>query len=167
MQQALVAYGVSARIDILPTGLPAERFQAGDGNAFRRRHGLNQEQPLLLFVGRAAHEKNIGFPLQMMLVLRKRSPDALLLIAGEGPAALSLRAQASRLGLDGSVRFLGYFDRGGELQDCLFWGRAWAAATHRMSRRASRRWFAASWLTGMRAGRWECRPASMRRAGPR
>jgi 1,2-diacylglycerol 3-alpha-glucosyltransferase len=119
MQQALVAYGVNTRIDILPTGLPAERFQVGDGNAFRRRHGLKQEQPLLLFVGRAAHEKNIGFLLEMMLVLRKRSPDALLLIAGEGPAALSLRAQAARLGLDGgTVRFLGYFDRGGELQDC-------------------------------------------------
>src|SRR6202140_3593327 len=118
MQQGLLAYGITKRIEILPTGLPAERFQAGDGSAFRRRHGLSLEQPLLLFVGRAAHEKNIGFLLEMMLELRKRSPDALLLIAGEGPAAHSLRAQATRLGLDGSVRFLGYFDRRGELQDC-------------------------------------------------
>jgi 1,2-diacylglycerol 3-alpha-glucosyltransferase len=39
-------------------------------------------------------------------------------IAGEGPAEGALRAQATRLGLNGSVRFLGYFDRGGELQDC-------------------------------------------------
>src|SRR5580704_11245803 len=54
----------------------------------------------------------------MMLQLRKRSPDAMLLIAGEGPADGSLRAQAARLGLGESVRFLGYFDRGGELQDC-------------------------------------------------
>jgi 1,2-diacylglycerol 3-alpha-glucosyltransferase len=118
MQQALVAYGINRRIEILPTGLPAERFQTGDGNAFRRRHGLEQKRPLLLFVGRTAHEKNIGFLLEMMLELRRRSPDALLLIAGEGPAAHSLRAQATRLGLDGTVRFLGYFDRGGELQDC-------------------------------------------------
>ena len=118
MQQALLAYGIHKRIEILPTGLPAERFQAGDGAAFRRRHGLKAEQPLLLFVGRTAHEKNIGFLLEMMLELRMRSPDALLLIAGEGPAARSLRAQATRLGLDGSVHFLGYFDRHGELQDC-------------------------------------------------
>ena len=60
-----------------PTGLPAERFQAGDGSAFRRRHGLDLQQPLLLFVGRAAHEKNIGFLLEMMLELRKLRPDAL------------------------------------------------------------------------------------------
>jgi glycosyltransferase involved in cell wall biosynthesis len=49
----------------------------------------------------------------MMQELRRLRPDALLLIAGEGPAELALRAQATRLGLNGSVRFLGYFDRGG------------------------------------------------------
>jgi glycosyltransferase involved in cell wall biosynthesis len=118
MQAALRAYGINSRIEVLPTGLPAERFQAGDGSAFRRRHGLDLNQPLLLFVGRAAHEKNIGFLLEMMLELRKLRPDTLLLIAGEGPAEGSLRAQAARLGLNESVRFLGYFDRGGELQDC-------------------------------------------------
>jgi 1,2-diacylglycerol 3-alpha-glucosyltransferase len=118
MREALLTYGINKRIDILPTGLPAERFRAGDGNAFRRRHGLDPRQPLLLFVGRAAHEKNIGFLLEMMLELRSLRCDALLLIAGEGPAANALRAQATRLGLDGSVRFLGYFERSGELQDC-------------------------------------------------
>jgi 1,2-diacylglycerol 3-alpha-glucosyltransferase len=118
MREALLAYGVSTRIEILPTGLPAERFQTGDGSAFRRRHGLELGRPLLLFVGRTAHEKNIGFLLEMMLELRKERPDVLLLIAGEGPAENTLRAQTTRLGLGESVRFLGYFDRGGELQDC-------------------------------------------------
>src|ERR1700675_1959734 len=101
MQQSLVAYGITKPIEILPTGLPAERFRAGDGKAFRRRHGFHLDQPLLLFVGRAAHEKNIGFLLEMMLELRTLRPDAVLLIAGEGPAEHSLRAQATRLGLDG------------------------------------------------------------------
>ena len=118
MREALLNYGIKKRIEILPTGLPAARFRPGDGAAFRRRHDLAEGRPLLLFVGRAAHEKNIGFLLEMMLELRKLRPDALLLIAGEGPAADSLRSQARRLGLDGSVRFLGYFERSGELQDC-------------------------------------------------
>jgi|ERR1700733_1106773 1,2-diacylglycerol 3-alpha-glucosyltransferase len=118
MKAALLDYGIDTHIEVLPTGLPAERFQAGDGAAFRRRHNFNAEQPLLLFVGRAAHEKNIGFLIEMMLELRGMRPDAMLLIAGEGPADESLRALASRLGLEDRVRFLGYFDRGGELQDC-------------------------------------------------
>jgi 1,2-diacylglycerol 3-alpha-glucosyltransferase len=118
MKAALIDYGIDTHIEVLPTGLPAERFQAGDGAAFRRRHNLDGEQPLLLFVGRAAHEKNIGFLIEMMIELREMRPDAMLLIAGEGPADGSLRAQAARLGLKDRVRFLGYFDRGGELQDC-------------------------------------------------
>src|SRR3984957_21273883 len=100
MREALLHYGIEKRIEILPTGLPAERFRAGDGQAFRRRHDLNQDRPLLLFVGRAAHEKNIGFLLEMMLALKALGSDSLLLIAGEGPAAQSLRAQSTRMGLD-------------------------------------------------------------------
>lgn len=118
MHDALRAYGVDRRIEILPTGLPQERFEAGNGAAFRARHNIDAGRPVLLFVGRAAHEKNIGFLLEMLARLRQRRADVLLLIAGEGPAAADLRAQASQLQLGESVRFLGYFDRGGELQDC-------------------------------------------------
>jgi glycosyltransferase involved in cell wall biosynthesis len=118
MHDALLGYGVTRRIEILPTGLPQDRFVAGDGPAFRERHGIAAGRSVLLFVGRAAHEKNIGFLLEMMVELRRRRPDALLVVAGEGPASGHLHAQAGRLGLGDAVRFLGYFDRGGELQDC-------------------------------------------------
>jgi 1,2-diacylglycerol 3-alpha-glucosyltransferase len=118
MRDALLGYGVSRRIEILPTGLPQERFVTGDRDAFRARHAIAPDRPVLLFVGRAAHEKNIGFLLGMLALLLRRRPDVLLLIAGEGPAAADLRARATRLHLGDSVRFLGYFDRGGDLQDC-------------------------------------------------
>ena len=118
MHDALIGYGVRSRIEVLPTGLPAERFAPGDGAAFRSRHGIAPDRPVLLFVGRAAHEKNIGFLLEMMREMRRLSPQALLLVAGEGPAAGSLQARAAGLGLGGSVRFMGYFDRDGELQGC-------------------------------------------------
>ncbi len=118
MHDALRAYGVERRIEILPTGLPQDRFELGDGAAFRARHGIDTSRPVLLFVGRAAHEKNIGFLLKMLDVLRRGRPDILLLIAGEGPASADLRAQAARLKLGDAVRFMGYFERGGELKDC-------------------------------------------------
>jgi 1,2-diacylglycerol 3-alpha-glucosyltransferase len=118
MHDALRAYGIVRRIEILPTGLPQNRYVAGDGGAFRARHGIDANRPILLFVGRAAHEKNIGFLLQMMMGLRRRRPEVLLMIAGEGPALKDLRAQAQQLRLGESVQFMGYFDRGGELNDC-------------------------------------------------
>ena len=118
MRDALLDYGVKRRIEILPTGLPGERFVRGDGASFRARHGIAADRPVLLFVGRAAHEKNIGFLLRMVAELRRRQPSVLLLVAGEGPAAADLRALAAQLQLGESVRFMGYFDRGGELQDC-------------------------------------------------
>jgi len=118
MHDALRTYGIVRRIEILPTGLPQDRYVAGDGAAFRARHGIDANRPILLFVGRAAHEKNIGFLMQMLVALLRRRPEVLLLIAGEGPALPDLRAQGRQLQLGESVHFMGYFDRGGELNDC-------------------------------------------------
>lgn len=118
MREALLEYGVSAPIHVLPTGLPAGRMRPGDGARFRERHGLAADRPLLLFVGRVAHEKNIGFLVGMHAQLLRTRPDALLVIAGEGPARESLAQLAQRLGIAGSVRFIGYLDRDTELLDC-------------------------------------------------
>ena len=118
MRDALLNYGVRQPIEILPTGLPADRFRQGNGAAFRHRHGISADRPLLLFVGRAAHEKNIGFLIRMMTRVLQRNPQTLLLIAGEGPAAASLRAMAAQIGVGESIRFMGYFNRDTELQDC-------------------------------------------------
>jgi 1,2-diacylglycerol 3-alpha-glucosyltransferase len=49
-------------------------------------------------------------------------PDALLVLAGEGPALGSLERQVERLGLAGSVLFVGYLARGVELDDCYLAG---------------------------------------------
>ena len=118
MQARLVHYGVKAPIHILPTGIPLARFAGGDRARFRAAHGIVPARPVALFVGRVAHEKNIGFLLAMAAEAVKRRPDLLLLVAGEGPALPALRAQAARLGLGEAVRFTGYLDRHRDLPDC-------------------------------------------------
>jgi len=40
MRALLLDYGISARIQVIPTGLPAERFVAGDGARFRANFGI-------------------------------------------------------------------------------------------------------------------------------
>lgn len=118
IRERLAAYGVTTPMHVLPTGMPEAAFVAGDGAAFRARHGIAADRPVALFVGRVAHEKNIGFLLKAVDHARRTLPEALLIVAGDGPARDALRAQAARLELADNVLFLGYLDRHGELPGC-------------------------------------------------
>lgn len=118
MLDVLRHYGIATHAEIIPTGLEQEAFVPGDGAAFRVRHGIPPERPVLLFVGRVAHEKNIGFLLDVVNRVRHDMADVLLVIAGEGPARDSLQRRATALGLDGNVRFIGYLERKNELLGC-------------------------------------------------
>ncbi len=118
MRDRLAAYGVTAPLHVLPTGIPTAQFAAGNGIAFRQRFGIDLDRPLALFVGRVAHEKNIGFLLEALVHARRTRPDVLLVVAGEGPAMADLKAQTAALGLQESVRFIGYLDRQQALPDC-------------------------------------------------
>jgi glycosyltransferase involved in cell wall biosynthesis len=118
MLEKLREYGVDTPLRVVPTGIPPGEFEGGDGDRFRRAHGIPPGQPVLAYIGRVAHEKNIGFLLRMLARLLRDAPDAALVITGEGPALPALRRQASDLGLDGRVRFVGYLSRDGELRDC-------------------------------------------------
>lgn len=119
MLDVLRLYGVKARAEVIPTGLQAHSFDEADGQAFRLKYGIPVDRPVALFVGRVAYEKNIGFLLHMMVELKKRQPDALLVIAGEGPAEHSLKAKTKNLGLQDQVQFIGYLDRDtNELNAC-------------------------------------------------
>lgn len=118
MHDALVDYGVRTPIAVIPTGLESDRFEPGDGARFRARFAIPADRPVLVHVGRIAHEKNIDFLLRMLVTVRAQIPDILLLIAGEGPALPHCRRLAANLGLDGNVLFTGYLDRRRELLDC-------------------------------------------------
>jgi len=119
MLAALTAYGVRSPMTVLPTGIRLKELAGGDGAAFRRTHGIAADRPMLVHVGRVAFEKNIDFLLRMLVQVRSRHPDVLLLIAGEGPALPHLQSLVRRLQLDANVRFVGYLDRATTLLDCF------------------------------------------------
>jgi glycosyltransferase involved in cell wall biosynthesis len=118
MLHVLREYGITTKGEVVPTGLQAHSFAGADGEAFRDKHDIAQDRPMALFVGRVAFEKNIGFLLQMWVHLIKKVPNALLVIAGEGPAEESLHVLSKKLGLQDNVKFLGYLDRNTELNAC-------------------------------------------------
>lgn len=118
MRDVLERYQVRTRVRVVPTGLSSDRFARGDGARFRSRLGLDQGRPLLLHVGRVAHEKNIAFLMQCFARVRRAAPDAVFAIAGEGPAERALKRLAVRLGIEDAIRFTGYLDRKQSLLDC-------------------------------------------------
>ncbi len=129
MSATLTAYGVRSPITILPTGIALAELGGGNGAAFRHQHGIAAGRPVLVHVGRAAFEKNIGFLLRMLTRVRVRHPDVLLVIAGEGPALPDLKRAARRLQLDANVQFVGYLDRARALLDCYCAGDAFVFAS--------------------------------------
>jgi glycosyltransferase involved in cell wall biosynthesis len=118
MLDVLKQYGIKTPAEVVATGLDDSSFANVDGEHFRMSHDISLTQPMLLFVGRVAHEKNIGFLIEMHVELIKNHPDALLVITGEGPAEESIKQSIEKLGISNKVRMIGYLDRGHELIAC-------------------------------------------------
>lgn len=118
LADVLAGYGVTAPIEVIPTGLDLGDFAGGDGAKFRAQHGIAPERPVMLLVGRVAHEKNIDFLVRVLAEVRKSVADVLFVIAGEGPALPSLRRAVGGAQLERNVLFVGYLDRRTALRDC-------------------------------------------------
>jgi glycosyltransferase involved in cell wall biosynthesis len=111
-------YGVATAIHTIPTGLNLDEFSAGDGQAFRSAHGIDPDRPVMLLVGRVAHEKNIAFLLRVLAAVRQQVPNVLFVIAGEGPALADLQRAATADALGDNTLWVGYLDRRRGLLDC-------------------------------------------------
>jgi glycosyltransferase involved in cell wall biosynthesis len=118
MLNVLKSYGVHTPLEVVATGLQESSFVEADGLAYRSKHGIPSNRPMLLYVGRVAHEKNISFLLEVVKLLIDEIPNVLLLITGEGPAEHSLKQRVQHLGIENNVQFVGYLDRYTELNAC-------------------------------------------------
>lgn len=118
MHDALVDYGVRCPMQIIPTGMEMERFAGGDGSKFRAQLGIEPDRPVLVHVGRVAHEKNIDFLFRMFRKVVDNRPEAVMIVAGEGPALAHCKAYVESLRLTKYVRFVGYLARDSALLDC-------------------------------------------------
>ena len=118
MLDVLRSYGVTVNAEVIATGLQASSFAEADGDKFREKYQIPLGKQMLLYVGRVAHEKNIGFLLKAVKQLSSQQPEVLFVITGEGPSEHSLRQQVQALGIEKNVQFIGYLDRNTELSAC-------------------------------------------------
>ena len=79
-----------------------------DRRALRRELGLPPDALILLFAGRLVPEKNPAFILEVLSELRCLEPRAVAIFAGTGSLAQALLPLSGELGLENSVRLLGW-----------------------------------------------------------
>jgi glycosyltransferase involved in cell wall biosynthesis len=96
-----------------------------NGVPLRPPRGPLAARPTVSFAGRLRWEKGPDILLDAFAQVVARIPDALLLIAGEGPERARLASQIGRLRLDPNVSFLGHLSRT-EMEDRF--ARVWVHA---------------------------------------
>jgi glycosyltransferase involved in cell wall biosynthesis len=93
----------------------------GDRAAFRRQLGLPTDALILLFAGRVVPEKNPVFAVDVLAALRQIESRSIAVFAGTGSQAQAVLARARELGVENSVRMLGWRDDLAEIMGCSDW----------------------------------------------
>ncbi len=91
---------------LAPAVDPVEFRPGVSGAAVRERHGLG-DRPVVVSVSRLVERKGQDTLVRVLPELRRRVPDTVLLVVGDGPHRAALEAEASRLGVADHVVFAG------------------------------------------------------------
>jgi len=95
------------RIIVLPSGTDVQRFVARDAVACRLELGLLPNRPYVGFAGSFYRYQGLACLLDAMLAVKRACPAAELLLVGDGEATEELKHQAKKMGLDGSITWVG------------------------------------------------------------
>ena len=91
----------------IPNGVDLDLFRPADRAAARARVGLPKDSLVFTCLGYFMAVKGHRVLVEAFVLLRERRPDAILVLAGDGPLEPEIRRQVAEAGLEASVRFLG------------------------------------------------------------
>ena len=101
------ALGDLTTLERLPPGVDTDSFGPGvSGERVRRQYGL-MDRPVIVCVSRLVPRKGQDTLIRALPLVRRRIPDAALLLAGGGPYRSTLEALARECGVAGHVVFTG------------------------------------------------------------
>lgn len=98
-----------SKIHVIPGGVDLSRFQF-DRSRPEARSQLNwpQNRPILFTARRLVYRVGLDKLLMAIAAIKPQIPDIWLAIAGKGPLQADLQQQATDLGLNDNVKFLGF-----------------------------------------------------------
>ena len=105
-------YHFEKDVHIVPTGIEIERFfkekfDPKKVSALRDKLGLNEDDFVILFVGRLGEEKSVDVLIDGHVLISRKYPQAKLVIVGDGPDIDKFKKRVRRLKLDNNVIFVG------------------------------------------------------------
>lgn len=108
--------GVTAPINVVPTGIDLKKLRHGDRNGFRAKMGISPKAFLAGLISRLAPEKNIGMVAESAALFLECNPEAHFFVAGTGPSLPSIKEFFEKKGLSGRLHAAGLL-KGPELVD--------------------------------------------------
>lgn len=108
-------------ITVVHNGITLEEFQRVQWPKF--------ERPTVLYLGRLKKYKQLPRLIAMMPAVRKKVPEAELVVVGWGDAVIEAREAAEREGVSDCVKFLGFVEEDEKLR---YYHQAWVLATASM-----------------------------------
>ncbi len=111
VENTLQSYGMHSPISVVPSGISLEqhfrRLPEEERSRRRRELGIEEDDLVLINLGRLGGEKNLGELLEFFAEARKKTDGLKFLIVGDGPARENLQKQARALGIAKYVIFTG------------------------------------------------------------
>ncbi|MGV8979998.1 glycosyltransferase family 4 protein [Clostridium sp.] len=112
VKNALREYGLTRHIDVIPTGVDLEPFKKSNYDEDlikdeKKSFGIDETEPVVLFIGRLAKEKSVDIIINSMKDLIVKIPNCKLLVIGGGPERENLEALVAELNIEKSVVFTG------------------------------------------------------------
>ena len=108
IKEELLRYGVHRPIRVLPFGVNLSLFQQEPAWNPRQELGIPDEARFFLHCGRMAIEKNLSFVLRVFERIHAMDPEAVFVVASNGPERERLEAQVKESGLYRSITFTGF-----------------------------------------------------------
>jgi glycosyltransferase involved in cell wall biosynthesis len=99
-----------SKVHVIHNGSDLKRFHglASNRAALKTAMGFHAEEPVLLVAGRLEPQKGHAVLLDAMPLVRRRFPNVRTVFAGEGSLLAQLHQRVTRLGLQGTVDFVGF-----------------------------------------------------------
>lgn len=105
MREKVMEMNLNIDVRVAPMSVDVDLFSRTEDNLIRKEMSIDSD--FLLFVGRLNEKKGIRYVLRAMPDILKFSPDAKLVVIGEGPLEFELKDECKTLDILSSVFFLG------------------------------------------------------------